>query len=429
MARKAPTKCVVPPPERDVSGRVIGRHRELLSDPLVLAWWEARSLRSRLNADQLLRQVGLLLERLELTPSKSVELEKKDPERLRTLLVRDAASLKREGRLDSYIGKLSTGLKSFFRFHRVPFDGWPSLSPIKGASLVAERVPTPEELGQVLVLLSPRGRVIALLMAHTGVRPGVLGSYEAEDGLRLGDLPDLRLGEVLAFGEVPFVIRVPPRLSKSRAAYTTFGSNELARSLVKYLQDRQVRGEKLSVDSPIISANPSPGVARASREGARFLKGFLTTKQVIEEIREALHERAPEDLTRRVGGREVAGWRPYVLRAYCSTRLLLAESAGKIPRDLREALLGHDGGVAARYNVGKAWGPELLKEARQSYARAEPFLSTSQGVPESLNQAKMAKAMLIGLRYTEEQLARLDLGNLDSETFTQLVSTAPLLQP
>lgn len=412
-----------------IEGRVVGRHRELLSNPKVRSWWEARSLRSRLSADQYLRQFGHLLERIDLTPDSILVLAKKNPERLRTLLIRDAARMKSEGRLDSYISKFFEGLKSYFRHHHTAFDGWPSLAPIKGASLVAERVPTPEELGQVLVLLSTRGKVIALFMAHTGVRPGVLGSYEAEDGLRLGDLPDLKLGEEPSFNELPFVIRVPARLSKSRMAYTSFGSTELALTLLKYLKDRRERGEQLSADSPVIAANPSRGIALESRNGARFSKGFLTTKQVIEEIREALHSRAPEDLARRIGGRQVAGWRPYVLRAYCSTRLLLAESAGKIPRDLREALLGHNGGIAARYNVGKAWGPELLKEARLSYSRGEPFLSTSQGMSESLTQAKMAKAMLIGLRYTEDQLARLDLGSLDSETFTQLVATAPILQP
>ena len=80
----------------------------------------------------------------------------------------------------------------------------------------------------------------------------------------------------------------------------------------------------------------------------------------------------------------------YVLRSYCSTRLMLAEGSGHISRDLREAILGHNGGVASRYNVGKRWGQELLDEARREYARASSFLETNQRAekPDVLSEAK-----------------------------------------
>ena len=45
-------------------------------------------------------------------------------------------------------------------------------------------------------------------------------------------------------------------------------------------------------------------------------------------------------------------------------------------RDLREAILGHDTGVAGKYTVGKRWGAELLEEARSEYERASEFLET-----------------------------------------------------
>ncbi len=70
------------PEERDKEGRVTGRHRALLSDPKVRSWWEARSLRSRLSADQYLRQLGMLLERTDLTPEKAIVLARKDPSQL-----------------------------------------------------------------------------------------------------------------------------------------------------------------------------------------------------------------------------------------------------------------------------------------------------------------------------------------------------------
>ncbi|HEV2231320.1 MAG TPA: hypothetical protein VGS18_03975, partial [Thermoplasmata archaeon] len=314
---------------------MIGRHKTLLSNPLVRSWWEARSLRSRLSADQYLRQLGLLLERTGLSPAEVIAIAKKEPDRLRDILVRDAAKLKRDGKLDSYVSKFFEGLRSFFRFQRVAFDGFPSLSPIKGASLSNERIPTPDELGRVLDRLSLRGRVLALFMAHSGVRPGVLGSYQGESGLRLVDLPDLRLEKGRpSIPEVPFAIRVPASLSKTRVSYVTFGTSQLATALLSYLDKRVQGGEKLLPDSPVVASSPMRGVALLSRARAEFSKGFLTSKVVTEEISSVLRASVPEGVR----------WRPYVLRAYCSTRLLMAEGSGRITRDLREEILGHDGG-------------------------------------------------------------------------------------
>ena len=404
----------------DLKNREMGRHRALLSDPRVKSWWEERSLRSRLTADHLLRVLGRTLERLNLTPEKVIVLAKKDPDRLRNLLIRDAAKLKAEGRLDSYIVKLYQGLGTYLRFNRIEFDGIPHLSPIKGASLVNERVPSPEELGRVLEHLSLRGRVIALFMAHTGVRPGVLGSYQGESGLTLADLPDLKLEKGGAtFSEVPFVVRVPAHLSKTRVAYLTFGSSQLASTFLEYLSERRKGGEPLGPESPVVASNPTRGIALRSRKEARYSRGFLTTKAVIEEIREALQATVPEGVR----------WRPYVLRAYCSTRLLMAEGAGKITHDLREAILGHDTGVAGRYTVGKRWGEELLQEARASYKRAEPYLLTT-GLPSPSTEEIQREAAILLLRAhdpqkSEEEVRRMVEGKSGEELVDLLKGGAP----
>ncbi|HLM90652.1 MAG TPA: hypothetical protein VK424_01145 [Thermoplasmata archaeon] len=393
-------------------GRVLGRHAALLADPKIRSWWEARSLRSQLSADTYLRQFGFLLERTNLDPAGIVTLAKSDPDRLRDVLVRYAAQMKKEGRLDSYISKFFEGLKSYLRFHRVAFDSFPSLSPIKGESLATERVPTPEELAGVLDRLSIRGRVAALFMAHAGVRPGVLGSYQAEAGLTLGDLPDLKVGKEIAFSEVPFVIRVPASLSKTRVSYVTFGSSQLASALLAYLAERRESGEKLTPSSPVISVRSTRGVAERRRADPRYAKGFVVTKAVVEEIHHALKSAAPE------GTR----WRPYVLRSYVSTRLLMAEGAGKISRDLREAILGHDGGVAARYNVGKRWGDDLLKEARAAYKRCEPFLST-QAAARPPDEVELKRAIL-RVFLSDDEVSKVDVSKFTAEDVRAVVRDA-----
>ena len=351
--------------------RILGRHRALLDDPPVHSWWMERSLRSRLSADTYLRHIGLFCERLALRPQGLVDLARDRPELLRRRLVEYAHAQHRAGRLDSYIAKSFEGLRSFLRHQEVPFDRWPALAPIRGASLARERVPTPEELSRILEQLSPRGRVIGLFLADAGVRPGVLGSYGGADGLTLADLPELELGlHAASFATTPFTIRVPARLSKTRQEYVTFGTGRLARALEQYLERRRRAGERLDRSSPVIGPGRLRGCAAQARRSAAYGRGFLTTKAVTREIHLGLAAVCPEGVT----------WRPYVLRAYCSTRLLLAEGRGWISRDLREAILGHSGGVAARYHVGKRWGPELLDEARLQYGRAARLLEP--GPPE-----------------------------------------------
>ena len=379
----------------------MGRHKSLLSDPKVRSWWEARSLRSNQSADQLLRVFGLVLERTDLDPERLVKMARTKPDRLRDTLVGLATDLKKEGRLDTYIAKLFEGIKAYLKFQNVPFDSYPALSPIQGASLGNERVPTPEELGRILDRMTLRGRVIALFMAHTGVRPGVLGAYQGERGLTLGDLPDLVMEPELSFKEVPFLINIPAALSKTRRSYKTFGTSQLANVFIAYLNERRERGEDLAPRSPVVVSGSTRGAALTSQREARFSRGFLTTKAIVEEMRTALQSSVPKGVR----------WRPYVLRAYCSTRLLMAEGAGKVTRDLREAILGHDGGVAARYNVGKAWGEDLLKEARAAYSRCEPYLVTLVTERENVPQ-EVAKAMLQLAGFDEEEIEKMDLSDL-----------------
>ncbi|MCI4321734.1 MAG: hypothetical protein L3K05_05455 [Thermoplasmata archaeon] len=401
-----PRKCAQPIPIPP-----IGRHRDLLQNPEVKEWYEARRLRSRLSADTYLRQLGLFVERLGLDAEGLARTAREDPDRLRSLLTKLASDQKGAGLLDAYISKSFGGLKSWLEFRHARFDGYPKLSPVKGQSLVAERVPTPDELGSVLDRLSLRGRVTALLMAHAGLRPGVLGSYGGENGLRIQDIPELKPGRPPRFEATPFVIRVPASLSKTRVEYTTFGSTQLAAALRAYLSERREGGEKLRPSSPVVAPAEARGIALRSQRAAQYGRGFLTTKSVVEEIREALQATTPRGVT----------WRPYVLRSYCSTRLMLAEGSGRISRDLREAILGHDGGIAARYNVGKRWGDELLKEARAAYKRCEPFLSTT-ATPVNTERDLTTRMVVLRMHgYSAEELAKIDLA---SKTDDELIALA-----
>ena len=312
-------------------------HQKLREDPLIRSWFDENQLRSVRTADVNLRQLGLCLHEVGLGPSELLAEARSDPSRLRKRWVVYAGDLQKRGRLTTYIAKTFVGVSSFLRHHEVDFHGFPRLAVIRGVSIENERVPTQDELGRLLRALPLRGQVSALLMAHSGLRPGAFSVYRSGDtALRLGDLPELDV-RTLEFRTLPFLIRVPGALSKNRRAYVTFGSEELAQTLIAYLKERRTRPlwrSGATVDPEALSGQ-SPLVAVRDTQTEN---GFVTVKALTAELRTAINKVVPSDTS----------WRPYVLRSYASTQLLLAEAKGRIPRDFREAILGHDLGVSGR---------------------------------------------------------------------------------
>lgn len=386
-------------------------HRGLLENPLIRTWYAENQIRSARTADVNLRQLGLCLHELGLGPKTLLDEARESPARLRALLVEYATALQKRGRLNSYIAKTFVGVSSYLRFHEVEFHGFPKITVVRGESIENERVPTQEELAQLLRALPLRGQVTALAMAHSGLRPGALAVYRSGDVvLRLSDLPELDVRE-LRFRAAPFLIRVPGAVSKNRRAYVTFGSEELARTLLAYLRERQMRPRwrKGSMVEPESLSRDSPMVAVRDTDSET---GFVTVKALTAELRIAIAKVVPEDTS----------WRPYVLRSYASTQLLLAEAKGRITRDFREAILGHDLGVSGRYNLSKKLQPSMIEEMREAYHRCEPFLLTVPSRGEKDSQATIAKTMLLGLGYTEGELAMVDFGTLDVARFQELVT-------
>ncbi|EQD73182.1 integrase/recombinase, partial [mine drainage metagenome] len=334
-----------------------------LADPRVRSWWQSQRLGSHITADVNLRQLWAFLIEAKLDPHQLVALAKDEPEKLQEIIVEYADQLVNRGRLASYIAKTFVGVKSWLRFNGVEFHRFPKLKVLQGQSLSKERTPTPAELHRLLGVLDPRGRMIALLMAHAGLRPGVLGSMDGTDGLTLGDLPELTLKGEPAFKRIPFLIVVAGTHSKNRLDYVTFGTQELAEAVLAYLADRQSRGEKLTPASPLVNLS---AFASANYNHARVKSDFITTTVITRGLRNAIAKVLPKGVE----------WRPYVLRAYCSTQLWAAGNHGKIDRDAREAILGHDLGVSGRYNLSKRLHPEMVEELRAAYARCEGYLST-----------------------------------------------------
>ncbi|MCX6655590.1 MAG: hypothetical protein NTY03_10810 [Candidatus Bathyarchaeota archaeon] len=55
-------------------------------------------------------------------------------------------------------------------------------------------------------------------------------------------------------------------------------------------------------------------------------------------------------------------WRPYVLRSYFDTEMMLAESKGLVLRDYRQFWMGHKGDIEHWYTLNKSRLPDEVVE-------------------------------------------------------------------
>ena len=87
-------------------------------------------------------------------------------------------------------------------------------------------------------------------------------------------------------------------------------------------------------------------------------------------------------------------WRPYVLRPYFDTQLLIAESKGKMVHDFRVFFMGHKGTMESRYTTNKGVLPEvLMAEMREAFTRSEEYLDQTDA-PDAQEQRLQAQRMI-----------------------------------
>jgi hypothetical protein len=222
-------------------------------------------------------------------------------------------------------------------------------------------------------------------MAFGDLRPQVLGNHDGSDGLSLRDLPELEIGkEEVEFTRIPSMVVVRPELSKTRHRYFTFLSGEGCTYLKEYLDSRIRQGETLGPESPVIGHERSS----ASRR-------FQLTKKISHLIRTAM---------RRAGVYK----RPYVLRCYAETQLIIAESRGKISHPYVQFIAGHKGDIESRYSTNKGkLPPEMIEDMRQAYGRCEPFLGTVE--PPLAQDLIVKEAKMEALKSIAKNLLGIDL--------------------
>jgi len=380
------------------AARKRGKHAHLFQDEDVRRWYENVGRGSNVTADIYLRRLGSFCTTHNTTPKGIVSL---DDDQLHNLLLDFVTAAEKKGYAGSYIQSTLKAVRSWLTHNRREIK---TRIKIRGAqdspSLKEERVPSPDELKRILLSGDRKTRTACILVAHAGLRLETLGNYTGSDGLRVKDLPEMILGSGgVGFQKVPTMLVVRKELSKARHQYFTFLGEEGCSHLKDYLDERIRQGEKLSRDSAIVT----PKLGR---------KPFITSINIGDTIRLALR------------GAGFA-WRPYVLRSYFDTQLMLAESKGLVLRDYRSFWMGHKGDIEARYTTNKNRLPEnVIEDMRQSYSKAQEYLETA-GAAMRTSEEKMREAfrrqLLLVAGFKEEEIDSKSLAEADGKEFLAMV--------
>jgi hypothetical protein len=350
----------------------------LLKDETVKRWYENLERGSPLTAKERLRILYRYLQYHNLTPKKLVINAKKSREAVEDQLHDFVTKLDREGKAPGYILNYIKSVRTWLDYNGIKLIRRIKIRDSQSTPTIEnEQVPTKEELRNLLTYAGERARVSISLMAFSGLRPQVLGDYQGLNGLKIKNFPDLDISGVsIKFKKVPTQIIIPLQLSKTSNKYITFLNEEGVGYLKAYFEKRVARGEKLTPDSPIIAT--SPGFEKMGKSAKNYGSRFIETQNITREIREAM--------------RPKYSWRPYVLRAYFDTQMLLAESNGKISHAYRQFFMGHKGDIEARYTTNKGrLTPEMIGDMRRAYLTSDIYLTTHQ---VSSDDSKMKELLL-----------------------------------
>ena len=355
--------------------------KDLLQDDSVRRWYQNTSRGSKLNADIRLRRLNLFCYRTNTTPSILVKIGKKDVIKMEDMLLDHVSWLESQNYAPNYIEGILKSIRSWLVFNyidlkrkiRIANAGIP-------VHIQDEQVPTKTQLQSILKVANPRTRTSISLMAFSGIRPQVLGNYDGTDGLVLSDLPDLIIttdDKSVSFAHVPAMVVVRASLSKTKNKYLTFLPSEGCEYILGYLRKRISSGEKLTLNSPVISLEQGYRSRQRKKKNDKILKqsGLITTPRITSDIRKAIWS--------------ITKVRPYVLRAYFDTQLLLAESHGKMTHAYRQFFMGHKGDIEARYTTNKGrLTDEMISDMRRSYSDSQQFLCTINNDDDKVQNKK-----------------------------------------
>lgn len=388
----------------DASAKTKSRHKRLLEEPDVKRWYDNVARGSKVTADVRIRRLGVYCERTNTTPAKFAQLGITSVRDVEDLLMDHVSFLEGKNYAPSYIEDILKALRSWLSFNYVQLM---RRIKIKNAdipvTLEDEVIPTQENLRDILDAATIRARVIISLMAFAGFRPEVIGKYDSSDGLLLSDIKDLEIksdGTDVSFARIPAKIVVRPNLSKTGHQYFSYIPEIGCRFLQGYFRERIANGERLVAGAPAVTFLKGYQSKCPTRNNPNRKSAFLATNTVTRDIKKAFSGIIKE--------------RPYVLRSYFDTQLLLAESKGKITHAYRQFFMGHKGDMEAKYTTNKHKLPEhLIQDMNEAYIRSQVFLVPGGEYEQGEAQVNEKNKKQLFLEMWQEQAKMFGINPMD----------------
>ncbi len=365
----------------------VSKYSNLVKDEDVARWLRGLERGSPITAEVAMRRLGRACEYLKISPKEMVARANQNLKAFQDELEDLVFRLEKEKKSPQYIAGILKHVRLWLRYNDITLTRKIKVSNSSATPTIEnEQVPSQEELTKIFRNSSSRVRLAEALMAFADLRPETIGNHDGSDGLKLGDLPEVRInnGQV-EFDNIPAMIIVRAPLSKARHRYFTFLSAEGCTYLKEYLEERIRAEEELTKNSPLISHERTETA----------IKPFMITRKITHLIRIAMRKSGVFK-------------RPYVLRAYAETQLIISESKGKISHPYLQFIAGHKGDIEARYSTNKGrLPPDMIEDMRNAYRECEPFLSTQ--VKPTDQEASKKEAQIEALKTVAKAVFGIDL--------------------
>jgi integrase len=380
----------------------VGKAKRLLTDANVAAWYSNLCEGSEITADVYLRRLQRFCEENQQTPQGLAGLDSKAAF---NILVGAVRQYREQGFAGSMIKGYVKAVRSWLLHNDVEIKRVNVKGANRTPTLKNEKVPEPYVLNSVWRFCDERQAAAISILAFTGFRPQVLGSYRGNDGLLIGDLPELEVDnkeKKVVSKAIPMRALVREERSKTGKGYEGFICEEGCRRIEEYLIKRMKSGEKLTLQSAVIADDFEHG-------------GTITTKSICKIVRKAFrHAGFP--------------WRVYILRRYYDTRMgqAVAKSELGLLDEWVKFWMGRSGDIEAEYRLHKKLSDSQLEQMRTAYQRASETMLQTIELHRDNAEAMRIEFRAVALRsigFTDDDLRHVDLGKLTAPKFQELVRT------
>lgn len=383
----------------------------LKKDANLRRWYNNLKEGSIITAEVGLRRMGRACRLFNTTPAKLAKMSKKQAT---DFLIDLVAELRSQGKQPKYISHFVKVMKNWFGFNGIQITERIKVSnnAKKPSKVAKEQSPTPEQFRLVLNQADIKQKVECTLVGFAGLREETIGDYLGEDGLKVMDLPEMKVDKeekTVTFEKIPTMIIVRPNLSKAGHQYITFMPDEGCQYIKQLLELRMSNGETLTAESPIDTSLKWHG--KALKGGP---VGHITTRKIGTSMKKPIVKAGFD-------------WRPYILRTYFDTRMMMAQNDGLIIKDWRVFWMGHTGDIDAVYTTNKpVLPPDLIEKMREAFAKAAEknlvTVSKREAISAETINATIRRGFLEMSGMSEEEIEKLgDLSKLTTEEVRDLV--------